>query len=142
MELPEGWNAELIELERVLADRELEVAERVAAERAAAHVEISRYEAIQHAWQKIRETYPIEHPPIVEEFESDEQAGRTVMHYWVGEEIEEEWLLKSIIGFGDTHLWNRAIAYANNLTERDSPERANVQRAQTFLWRDYRVGHG
>lgn len=146
MQLPEGWDTELQAAERARAIHEAEAQEELAkvgrAARVAGGLAMSDYASIQQAWKNIRSRYPIEHPELVEQFHSDEQAGRTIMHYWVGEEIDQAWLLRSIMGFGDTHLWNRAIQYAQNLTDPHSPERANIQRASDFLWRDYRGGHG
>ncbi len=100
------------------------------------------FELEQEAWARIRQTQHIPHPEPKDSFDSDQEAAQVIIHYWLGGEVDEEALFMGVMGYGDMDLWKQAIRFATNLTEKGSPERAFVDQASNFLWRDYKGGHG
>lgn len=152
MELPQGWDQELRRIRGPVTDRYIETTQVRARFEEAVRLAINRaftelggqspYEAEMEEWARIRASNEITHPEPKEIFTTDGEAVDALLHYWVGAEINEDELRRSVMGHGGLALWKEAMGYATSLTESASPERENVMRASDFLWRDYRGGHG
>ncbi len=152
MKLPDGWDSELQLVELFECDAKLEngrlgdeMRKKIAPlEQRIKRIERSYEERMQDTsiynqqredeWIRIREQYPVEHPTPIEKFETYRDAAEVLAHYWVGETVSEDRLVRSIM---DDHRVNlRACEYATNLTKPGSPEREYVEMAQQFLWED------
>ena len=156
IKLPEGWDVGVeaakseYEAQRKTATERLsiriEIAERVASviddvfrEHGMDSPSVDRRE---QAWQAVREQYDIPHPDIVKKFTSTRQAGELILHYWLEPEADPGELARDFFRFIGGETYGRAVDFATNLTEPGSPERANVERAISYLWKDYKGGQG
>ncbi len=152
MRLPDGWDSELQvigesesfaerENERLGTEMRQKVApleqkiRRIERSYAGKMQDTSRfYQQREDEWARIREQYPIEHPPPKKRMKFNSEAATVLASYWMGEEIAEEKLIDQIMS--DPKFNVRAFEYATHLTEPDSPERSYVRKAQEFLWKD------
>lgn len=150
MRLPEGWDSELRRIDeevgktvaviQLLRDRmNAEIA--AVKEKYQSRMPHGRLEDLHaqkpEAWKRIRERHPIQHPERRDGFATYGEAAEVLAHYWQGEHINSQELLRGIAGAGNNVLNTRAYQFAENLTEPGSPERKYVDAAQKFLWKDY-----
>ncbi len=148
MRLPQGWNSELKGIEAQISqvekshnvilqemDKELKKVEREYRSRMQFGKLKGLRNKLKSAQETVRETYPIT-PPEIKEFEHVGDAARVLAHYWQGRVMSQNRL---ILGIAEDHImYAKAADYADLLTAPKSPERDLVDRAKTFLWKDYK----
>jgi len=145
MRLPDGWDTELRTLDQKIEqveatldtlDEEIEAGTAEVGESyRRSSDELDQLEdSREEAWRRVRANYSIKHPPKKSEFRYYCEAAEVLAHYWQGEKIKKQRLLKKIMR--DPNLSARVYEFAKNLTEPNSPERAYVQSAQDFLFED------
>ena len=149
MRLPDGWDAELKNIESIIKEiesnnenigKKMEADLKRIEKKYLAKMRLKELHKLRakmdKTWENIRNEYSINHSEIKKRFKNYDEAAEVLANYWQGHKMSKRKLLDSIAG-GSTLIYAEASRYAENLTAPDSPERNYVSKACDFLWKDY-----
>lgn len=97
---------------------------------------------LENTWENVREKYPLKNPPRKRRFATTYEAAEVIAYYWQGQAIPQKRLIQRIIRYGadPTKTYQEALDYAGHLTSPHSPERASVEAANRYLWKNKQKG--
>jgi len=129
MKLPQGWDAELISIEARVEEAKSrntalnkKMEERIQGIRRSYGRRMSveqLYAEEDRAWENIKKDNDIPHPEM-NLIESRTQAAEVIAHYWVGEEIDHNELIRRIVE--DRDFLTRARSFAYRFADLETPE--------------------